>query len=445
MNLVNTSVISISRTLLPWTILQVLEVEHSISDFFDMTVRPRISDCNCELLTAYIGQDKSSLDQVDTYLPVVAVTSSFGRYLKYSVSVSVEPFQTNSQLALEPSDNTSPLSAVLQPVNQRTKKDKLYNDILGFFVSANVTVKLSEVSCIKKFITLLRDIFWHIDGHHHAFEQRAQPIPSMFDSFTGYNRPEQSKHRKRLTMNMSSDCLQDFSLELSTQLQISLWDRPVWIELKPTFTALLFSLTSYTEYLVKKNKRVKMDHRSPTPVRDISEHMHLKLVASSSESINSPILTTINDCLLSRQLYEVTYVSHLLPCDSVQKHRAVNTLISNGLNFSVIILVYAPGGNVGNFHFIWKVPSDATVAECFERSQSAVEEVKQQLPVYHSRAMKSAMFKKFGRISAGVKPAALRYFYKDLTGKYLLLQVCKIFILMIFIHFHFCRRPISVQ
>ena len=67
--------------------------------------------------------------------------------------------------------------------------------------------------------------------------------------------------------------------------------------------------------------------------------------------------------MLERQLYEVTYISHLLPSDCIQKHRAVNCLIRNGLSFSRILLAYAPGSNVGNFHFLWKIPSDADVTE----------------------------------------------------------------------------------
>ena len=51
----------------------------------------------------------------------------------------------------------------------------------NFFASASVTVRGSEVSSVRKLIILLCDIFWNIDDHHHAFEQQAQAIPSVFD------------------------------------------------------------------------------------------------------------------------------------------------------------------------------------------------------------------------------------------------------------------------
>ena len=52
----------------------------------------------------------------------------------------------------------------------------------------------------------------------------------------------------------------------------------------------------------------------------------------------------------------------------------------------------------------------------FEQSQAVVENVKAVIPIYHTRAMRTAMFEKFGRISPLTKPSVLRYFYKELTG-----------------------------
>ncbi len=85
--LVNASVASFGRTLLPWTIVRVAEVEYSVADFYHVIIKPRISEAasECQLLSAQIGQEKNSLDNVDFSVPVVAAISSFGRFLKYSV------------------------------------------------------------------------------------------------------------------------------------------------------------------------------------------------------------------------------------------------------------------------------------------------------------------------------------------------------------------------
>ena len=69
---------------------------------------------------------------------------------------------------------------------------------------------------------------------------------------------------------MFADYLHDFSLDLTTLLQLPLWERSGWVEMKTIFNDLLISLATYVEYLAQKNKRMKLDHRSPTPVREIS-------------------------------------------------------------------------------------------------------------------------------------------------------------------------------
>ena len=148
---VNTSVVSTNQTFLPWTILQVTETEHSILDFFVTTVKPRISDFDGDLLSASIGQDKSSLDQVDISLPIIPVTSSFGPYLKYSIDPAVLS-NSSASLSLQLLDDTSPISDHFQAVNQRTMKDKLYNDLLLFLSSSNLTIKSSETCTVKKLL-----------------------------------------------------------------------------------------------------------------------------------------------------------------------------------------------------------------------------------------------------------------------------------------------------
>ncbi len=353
-------------------------------------------------------------------LPVVGVISSFGRFLKYSVSALELATHTVASPGTisQSSSSDCPISSLVHHVQERTMKDQLFNDILKFFTSMSVSICDSEASSGKRLVVVLRDIFWHIDGHHHVFEQRAQAIPHMFHVFTNYNMPERSKHRKRLTRNISSDLLRDFSLELSTILHFGFWDRPRWVELKSHFNMLLVSISSYVDYLVQKNKKMKTAHQSLIPVRNLAKNLQLKFIASCTtpQPVPIPVLELIQEHVRVLPFYEIAFITHLLSHDCVQKHRVVNCLVSTGLQFPSILLVYAPGSNIGNLHFLWRVPDDVDVGECFEQSQSTVEQAKLQIPVFHSRAMRSAMYQKFGRISSAVKPAVLRYFYKDLTG-----------------------------
>ena len=303
-------------------------------------------------------------------------------------------------------------------IQERNKKDKFFNDIISFLSRHGAFFNdSSELKSAKKLVHILRDILWYVNSHHHVFQNRALALPSIFSCFTGYNTPQLSKHRKRLTCNISADQLHEFALNMSTVLQSNnFWERPQWIELKPHFVELAESLSSYGQYLTKKAKRMKLYHKSPTSAHELSSNLKFKFIVPALFLQASSSLEYINHLLQDKSDYQYETLMHFLPSDSVQKHRFMDTLFSIGLSYPCVILVYSPGSNIGNQVFAWKVPEGIEPSLIFERSQAVIVEIKRTFLVYHSRAMKIAMFRKFGLISSSVKPAVLCYFYKDLTG-----------------------------
>ena len=231
------------RTLLPWTILQVSEPGYTFTDFFDVSVLPRIpgrSTTTYVVNSVYVGPGKNSLDAVDVSLCVLPVISSFGRFVKYCVVTAGDNDNDNGmELTSHPRDAFEVLmnsariyrrsqlsgdcSEFVKLINQHNKKDKLFNDIVQFLKSKNLSLKSSEVDTEGvKLVYLLRDIFWHIDGHHHVFQQRSVAIPDVFSPFCNYNVPELSKHRKRRTINLSGHLIQQFVLDLCTMLHANI-------------------------------------------------------------------------------------------------------------------------------------------------------------------------------------------------------------------------------
>ncbi len=304
----------------------------------------------------------------------------------------------------------------LDPIPERNNKNKLYND---FFTSRNCYLRSNEVPSFgKKLVLTLQNLFWYIGGHHHVFAQRASAIPDMFAVFQNYNRPELSKHRKRITRNISSDQLQDFVLDLSTMLENPYWERLNWKGLKLHFLQLCLSIAGYVEYLHQKNKLMKLVHKSPTPVRDLATNLKITFLSRSQDGPLHPELCAINELVSEKPFFVYVSISEVLPTDPAKKCRVLNTLISRGLSVSCILLVYSPGSNVGNLQFLWRIPENDEPSICFQSSQPVIEEIKSLLPVYHTRAMRRVMFEKFGRVSNNFKPSVLCYFYKDLTGKY---------------------------
>ena len=188
----------------------------------------------------------------------------------------------------------------------------------------------------------------------------------------------------------------DLARSLATILQANLWEREGWCQLKPNIASLAQVLVQYIEYLSQKNEKAKRYHASPTPARELSENLRLKVVSKAAKPHLS--LTSIEEALANKSNYEYVHITDILPSDPNKRYRLLETLTNHGLTISCILLVYAPGSNIGNLHFLWKVPDNIDSTQCFEQSFPVVEAVKQVLPHYHTRAMRTAMFRKFGKI-----------------------------------------------
>jgi hypothetical protein len=110
----------------------------------------------------------------------------------------------------------------------------------------------------------------------------------------------------------------------------------------------------------------------------------------------APVLKPINDLLVTKSPYIPISLLEYIPSDPVKKYRFVNLLESSGLTVPFILLTFNPGSNIGKILFIWKVPEGKDIGDYLQESQQAIEEVKKCIPVFHTRAMKSALFSKFG-------------------------------------------------
>ena len=77
-----------------------------------------------------------------------------------------------------------------------------------------------------------------------------------------------------------------------------------------------------------------------------------------------------------------------------------------------MLLTYNPGSNLGKLAFIWNVPEGKDFAHYLQESEKVIEEVKNFIPVYDTRAMRSLLFSKYGRLTSNVQPAVLRHLYK---------------------------------
>lgn len=303
------------------------------------------------------------------------------------------------------------------PVEEpRTNKQKLWNDVIKFLQENNCKWKNAEIqSSGYNLVQALTNALWVIDGHRQVFKRQGYPIPATFDTLVNYNRPELHKHRKRERENLSSSVLKSLSSHLFTCLQGTYWERDCWVPLKSNVEQLAKSLDDYSNYLQRCCKRVMFNQSSSSPVREISDSLSFQFLPVN---LSSPVPERIKE--LHHNLEQLPYLEHVSieqfsPRNAKDRYQYLQTLKSDGLPFPTALLTYSHGNNVGNLNFVWKVQS--TSESSFSDCQPVIENVKRNIPIYHTRAMRREIFSLFGRLTSSVKPAVMRHIYRTITGE----------------------------
>ena len=440
------------KVLLPWEILQCHSENSTIRDFFCNQVLPRVhgSDIdttqievkNTALLYVYIfkhayiyiqiadvfvGTTRDKLlDRVDADMCLAPVVIQFGKFMKLIVTIDTEilPAVNTSQGASSAFDvmfsamREQSKSKVPSLVQERHGKDKLYNAIVKNLTQRGLQWRADEVNCSGiNFVKSLCETLWYIDNHHATFFARGCEIPACFAQFQGYNMPELSKHRKRTSGNMSGDILQALSQKVFRLVQANYFLRDEWEVMRRECETLAHSLQKYADILLEKNKYMKVVHSSTTPWRSVTKGLDLFYLKPTDKLPYE--LTKINQAVAEIDFYNKIDLHPLLPTNPKKRYLIIKALKEQGLEVPSVLCVYSAGNNCGNSYFLWqvRVPADAfSLDEAFSSSQPIVEEIKKDLHFFHTRAMRAEFVQKFGRITSAVKPAVLRYFYKDLTG-----------------------------
>ena len=295
----------------------------------------------------------------------------------------------------------------------RNQKQKLRNDFIAFLSNKGLKWRADEIgSSGEAFMKAMVDTLWLIDGQHDVFRSRDHPIPSTFHSFSGYNQPQLSKHRKRDRENMSCTSLRVCADALFGCLQCVYWEQSGWKEFKSDVVLLATSLSKYADYLVKQCGAMKCVQSSQQPVRQISENLSFAYLPLCQAV--SPCFHQLEQKLKEKSLFEYLVIEDICPAEPRKKYEYIQRLREVGLSEKAALLTYSHGNNIGSLHFVWKVLE--SVDEDISESQRTIEKAKSEIPIFHTRAMKRALASKFGRVSPSMKPVLLRALYKELTN-----------------------------
>ena len=371
---------------------------------------------NSNLDKVYVGMSREQFSVVEFGHSVLNVCQMFGQFVKFCAIVleEEEELTSSKRRRVDVGDDVSvPLQVPPLISKEKNKKDRLYNDLIEFCVAQSVGWEEPN-SHGKQFISDLSNTLWYIDGHHHVLSSRSCKVPECFSIFGGYNRPERSKHRKRSISNLKREKLLELASNLEGHVVSSWMQRPEWHALCCSLSNLIESLSLYASYLSVRNDSMKLYHSSPEPSVSFSEASNMRFIARASSV--SCLLSSLDNALETSAAYEVIHVNEFTPSNRRKRYLYIREL-EKGLSCNMFFFTYTHKSNVGSYHFIWKAPEDVHEESCCSENLKIVEKIREEVPVYHTRAMKREFFSLCGRITPKSKPHVLRAIYNALTGE----------------------------
>ena len=148
------------------------------------------------------------------------------------------------------------------------------------------------------------------------------------------------------------------SSTLFHNLQKSIWSREQLKLIHRNTEQLARSVASYADYLSSQRKKMNTIHSFVSPVRQVSDSMSVKFVKASTGVLScNTRLEMLSSCLRDKSEYEFVPLCDFLPDASRARYEYIQTLESNGLPYPIMLLTHSSGNNIGNLHFVWKLPA----------------------------------------------------------------------------------------
>ena len=261
---------------------------------------------------------------------------------------------------------------------------------------------------------VLTDALWYIDGHDSKLSERSCEVPVIFKQFSGFNKPEMSKHKKRSVSSLSGDVLRSHCQRLFSNLQPGFWDRRSWKVIKREVELLARNLQKYCDLLKVKKQKMFDHHQSEEQIRSVGNSMSIQVITprhsppASVQALSTIVEEVGIDEPISLQ------EANVLPQDRRKRYDFMEH-VKQGWRMPIILVTYSPGSNMGNQHWIWHT-SATDINSALQTCQPIIEKIRVMIPQFHTRAMREAAFEKYGLVSASIKKAILRHIYKDLVG-----------------------------
>ncbi len=187
--------------------------------------------------------------------------------------------------------------------------------------------------------------------------------------------------------------------------------RSEWATVKTATEDLVESIERYAFEL--SGKKAAVARRNDTRIDCASDDIAFSAL---NVIVQYPVfLGPLIEALKDKECYDPVFVRDYAPIDRRERYSYIRQL-EKGLPVKSIMVTKAFGSNIGNYHYVWKIPQHVTIENILCENQRVLQQIISQLPKYHTRCMKKEFLSKFGRFSPTTKPYILRDIYKELTG-----------------------------
>ena len=89
--------------------------------------------------------------------------------------------------------------------------------------------------------------------------------------------------------------------------------------------------------------------------------------------------------------------------------------LEKGLTMPSMLYTYSSKGRVLNHNFLWRLPDSCSPQGSLSLNQKIILKLSEDMPVFHTRAMRQEFINHFGCLMNRTKPYVLRNIYSEQT------------------------------
>ena len=296
--------------------------------------------------------------------------------------------------------------------NPETGMEKLQNVFLDYLSENQCTFPRGASTWAKNFVNNALKLLYYVDGHYRAMSENIPgvDVPSIGERFSGYNKPEASKHKKRQLTNLSRKQLHDYStnLKLTIQSKTMMSCHP-WAKVNTELSNVMKFVDEYLHHLERKAKKMLLVHATP-----FERKTDIQICPVNHKPPVNENFSKLNKALSEVDPFHVVCINETIDIlDRRRLHDFIDSIKARGLSEKCALFVLHQGGNKSNQNFLWKLPYKEIDSDIMKQCMDLVDNIKKEAPSYERRVTKRAFLTKFGGTSSKV---ALRAMFKDLTG-----------------------------